>query len=80
MLGGKFLECTKVPKPGTDVNNPEFYTARDLLIGETVEIFKHRFVISDADEYVLKYMEARPEEFTAEAIEALTNKRRPQKT
>ena len=79
MLGGKFLECTKVAKPGSDVDNPVFYTAQDLLIGETIEVFKHKFIIKDADEYVLKYMEARPDEFSAEAIEALSKKRRPKK-
>ena len=79
VLGGKFLERTKVAKPGSDVDNPVFYTPHDLLIGETVEIFKHKFVITDADEYVLKYMEARPDEFSPEAIEALSKKRRPTK-
>lgn len=79
MLGGKFLEFTKVAKPGSDVNDPVFYTAQDLLLGETIQIFKHKFVIRDADEYVLKYMEARPDEFSQEAIEALSKKRRPPK-
>jgi hypothetical protein len=58
ILGGKFLERTRVRKPGSPVDKPEFYTPADLAIGEKIEIFKHKFVITDADEYVLKWMEA----------------------
>lgn len=75
MIGGKYLECTRVVKPGVGtIDNPVYYTAQDLSIGAVIEIFKHRFVIANADEYVLKHMEARPNEFSAEAIEALRNK------
>ena len=39
-----------------------------------MEVFKHKFVITDADEYVLKYMEAHASEFPAETIESLRRK------
>ncbi|XP_065652125.1 EF-hand domain-containing protein 1 isoform X2 [Hydra vulgaris] len=58
ILGGKFLERTRVQKPGSHVDSPEFYTPADFAIGAVMEIFKHRFIITDADEYVLKYLES----------------------
>ena len=75
-MGGKFLECTKVPKGGTK-DNPIYYTASDLYLEAILDIFKHRFIIKDADEYVLKYMEARPEEFSKEAIDAMKKRHSP---
>ena len=76
VIGGKFLECTKVAKPGSSKDNPVYYTAADLLHGATIEVFKHKFVITDADEYVCKYMEVKPEEFSKEAIESWKNQRK----
>lgn len=64
-------------KPGSSRDNPVFYTAQDITLGAVIEVFKHKFLIVDADEYVLKYMEARPDEFSKEAIEALKNKHHP---
>lgn len=72
VIGGKFLECTRVRKPGGGTeDDPVFYTPQDFAIGAVIEVFRHRFVITDTDRYVLKYMEARPEEFSAETIHAL---------
>ena len=51
-----------------------FYRPQDFAIGATVEVFKHKFIITDADEYVLKYMEARASEFPVETIESLRKK------
>lgn len=76
ILGGKFLERTRVPKPGSSPNSPQFYGPQDFAIGAKVEVFKHKFIITDADEYVLKYMEARVDEFPAETIESLRKKHR----
>ena len=73
-MGGRFLENTKVPKPGSHPDHPDYYGPQDFVIGSTVEIFKHRFTIIDADLYVLNYMEARPTEFSQNGIEALKNK------
>ncbi|KAJ8871831.1 hypothetical protein PR048_028171 [Dryococelus australis] len=33
IIGGPFLKPMLVPKPGTDANNPEYYTASDIYIG-----------------------------------------------
>ncbi|KAF7694415.1 EF-hand domain-containing protein 1 [Silurus meridionalis] len=56
--GGKFLEKTRVPKPGSSVENPEYYGPADFAIGATVEVFGRRFILTDADLYVLKYLES----------------------
>lgn len=37
IIGGKFLEKTRVPKPGSSVEKPEFYGPADFAIGATVE-------------------------------------------
>ncbi|XP_076872658.1 EF-hand domain-containing protein 1 [Brachyhypopomus gauderio] len=58
IIGGKFLEKTRIPKPGSTINNPEYYSPADFAIGATVEVFRHRFVLTDADQYVLTYLES----------------------
>ncbi len=37
IIGGKFLEKTRIPKPGFAVDNPEFYSPADFAIGAAVE-------------------------------------------
>ena len=74
ILGGKFLERTRVAKPGSSPDKPEFYRPQDFAIGARIEVFKHKFIITDADEYVLKYMEAHTEEFPVETLNSLRKK------
>ena len=74
ILGGKFLEPTRVAKPGSLPDKPDFYRPQDFAIGATIEVFKHRFTITDADEYVLKYMEERAGEFPQETLDSLRRK------
>ena len=38
------------------------------------QVLKHRFTLTDADEYVLKYMEAHTEQFPAATIQSLQKK------
>lgn len=73
-MGGKFLEPTRVAKPNSPTDKPVFYRPQDFAIGAMVEVFKHKFIITDADEYVLKYMEACASEFPMETIESLRKK------
>ncbi len=75
ILGGKFLERTRVEKPGSTPNHPIYYTPQDLAIGATIQVFKHQFVIMDADEYVLTYMEERADQFPPKVIELLRQTR-----
>ncbi|XP_060762526.1 EF-hand domain-containing protein 1-like [Neoarius graeffei] len=58
IIGGKFLEKTRVPKPGSMVENPEYYGPADFAIGATVEVFGRRFILTDADQYVLDHLES----------------------
>ena len=67
-------------KPNCPTDKPVFYRPQDFAIGAVVEVFKHKFVITDADKYVLKYMEARASEFPAETIESLRRKHGTEQT
>ncbi len=71
ILGGKFLERTKVRKPGSSIDNPEFYTPADFKIGSQIEIFRHKFIITNADRYVLEYLESFPEIYPLDTINSL---------
>lgn len=64
IIGGKFLERTRVAKPGSSPDKPVFYGPDDMYIGSVIYVFNHRFVITNADEYVLKYMEDHPQQFS----------------
>ncbi|XP_074720779.1 EF-hand domain-containing protein 1 [Strix uralensis] len=71
IIGGKYLGKTRVAKPGSTTENPTYYEPSDLTIGSTIEVFGHRFVITDADEYVLNYMESNAESFPAATLQSL---------
>ncbi|XP_015780659.1 PREDICTED: EF-hand domain-containing protein 1-like [Acropora digitifera] len=74
IIGGKFLERTRATKPGSSVDNPEFYTPADFQIGALIQIFKHRFRITDADEYVLKYLESHARTYPIATINSIREK------
>ncbi|XP_047429908.1 EF-hand domain-containing protein 1 [Mugil cephalus] len=74
IIGGKFLEQTRVPKPGSTVENPEFYSPADFAIGATVEVFSHRFVLTDADRYVLTYLESNSSQIPSQTLDSLRQK------
>ncbi|KAJ3339337.1 EF-hand domain-containing protein 1 [Gonapodya sp. JEL0774] len=61
ILGGKFLERSRVLKSGQKLGDPadqtKYYGAADLSVGATLDIFKHKFVLMDADEFAFKWME-----------------------
>ncbi|KAM4693662.1 EF-hand domain-containing protein 1 [Discoglossus pictus] len=78
IIGGKFLERTKVPKPGSSVDNPAYYGPADFNIGSVIEVFSHRFIIKDLDEYVLNYLKAHRDEYPAELIHSLEKHFYPQ--
>lgn len=73
IIGGKFLERTRISKPGSSPDKPIFYGPDDMFIGSVIQIFSHRFVITNADEYVLKYMEEHPQQFSGATIDTLRN-------
>merc|ERR1719231_1938180 len=57
IMGGKFIQRTRIKKPSSH----EYYTQADFYTGATVEFNKFRFVLYQADEYSLSYMESDPE-------------------
>ncbi|NWI95320.1 EFHC1 protein, partial [Pitta sordida] len=69
--GGKYLKRTRVAKPGSTPEDPIYYEPSDFTIGSTVEVFGHRFVITDADEYVLNYLERNAESFPSTTLQSL---------
>nr|XP_015194526.1 PREDICTED: EF-hand domain-containing protein 1 [Lepisosteus oculatus] len=71
MIGGKFLEKTRIPKPGSTVDNPQYYGPEDFAIGSTVEVFRHRFILTDADIYVLKYLETIADRIPEDTLNSL---------
>ena len=70
IIGGKFLERTRVAKPNSPPDQPVFYGPQDFHIGAVIEVFRHRFLITNADEYVLKYMEDHNEQFPGNWFES----------
>ena len=62
-LGGKFLERTRVLKPGFSLQDPQYYNAADLYVGASVQINHFKFKLVDADEYVFNHMEEHANEF-----------------
>merc|ERR1711871_1466613 len=53
IMGGKFMERSRIKMPGSS----DFYTARDLFVGQMIEFRKHKFRLIEADEYTLNFME-----------------------
>uniref|UniRef100_A0A8C9A0H1 EF-hand domain-containing protein 1 n=1 Tax=Prolemur simus TaxID=1328070 RepID=A0A8C9A0H1_PROSS len=73
IIGGKYLGRTKVVKPNSTADNPVYYGPSDFYIGAMIEVFGHRFIILDTDEYVLKYMESNAAQYTPEALSSIQN-------
>ncbi|XP_061215265.1 EF-hand domain-containing family member C2 isoform X2 [Neopsephotus bourkii] len=66
ILGGKFLERGRIKKPGQELfkSEPsEYFKAQDLFVGARVCFHGHNFLLVDADEYTLNYMEKHANEF-----------------
>ncbi|XP_013366215.1 PREDICTED: EF-hand domain-containing protein 1 [Chinchilla lanigera] len=79
IMGGKYLGRSRVVKPLSPVDNPVYYGPGDFFIGAVIEVFGHRFVILDADEYVLKYMESNASQFSPEALASVQSRiRKPE--
>ncbi|XP_023598428.1 EF-hand domain-containing protein 1 isoform X2 [Trichechus manatus latirostris] len=78
IIGGKYLGRTRVVKPNSFVDNPVYYGPGDFFIGAVIDVFGHRFVILDVDEYVLKYMESNAAEYSPEALSSIQNHVRKQ--
>lgn len=67
--GGKFLSSRRLVRPDSNPNKPDYYTPKDFFIGALIKVFATRFVITSADLYVYRYMQAHPELFSPEVID-----------
>jgi hypothetical protein len=57
IMGGKFIQRGRVKKP----NSHEYYTQADFYTGARIEFNRFGFLLYQADEYSLSYMETDPE-------------------
>lgn len=73
IIGGKFLGSQLVWKPDCNPNTPEYYAAKDIYIGATLNIYCHRFKVISCDLYVYRYMKEHPELFTPDIINDVRN-------
>jgi hypothetical protein len=71
VIGGKFLEYSRIAKPGSTPDQPVFYGPQDFAIGSVVKVFKHKFRLVGADLYVLKFAEENAHQFPPETLESL---------
>ena len=71
--GGKFLSAMLIPKPGTDKEDPLYYTPEDFFIGAKINAFNHYFIITGADLFVHRYIEANPEKFSQQLKDNMRN-------
>lgn len=71
ITSGKFLSSRRVVKPHSNPDKPDYYAPKDFVIGAKIFIYAHRFIITSADLYVYRYMQANPQMFTPEAIESV---------
>lgn len=56
MPAGRFLEPSRIAKPDSLTDNPEYYTINDFKIGNLIIAFSHRFQIIDCDEHVKNWI------------------------
>jgi len=71
IISGKFLEAQRVPKAGHDPSNPTYLGLDDLAIGARLAIHSHLFVLDDADDFVLGFMESHPDLFPPANVESV---------
>ena len=62
IIGGKFIERGKILKGeglDSDTQRRVYYEPKDLYVGARVSFNRHNFLLIDADEYAISYMENR---------------------
>ncbi|XP_076857478.1 EF-hand domain-containing family member C2 [Brachyhypopomus gauderio] len=77
VIGGKFLERSRVKKPGQELfksEMSEYYKAQDLYVGATLIINNQPFQLVECDEYALNYMEQHSEEFPMANVGTILSK------
>lgn len=62
--GGTFLSSRQIKKPGSSTERPEYYGPEDFFIGTRINAFNHYFIITGADLFVYRHIEANAEKFS----------------
>eukprot|EP00163_Fabomonas_tropica_P034786 TRINITY_DN9832_c0_g2_i1.p1 TRINITY_DN9832_c0_g2~~TRINITY_DN9832_c0_g2_i1.p1 ORF type:complete len:713 (-),score=250.44 TRINITY_DN9832_c0_g2_i1:235-2373(-) len=70
IVGGKFLERRRVNNPQTHAP----FTPQDFYVGAIVTLLSSRFVLLDADEFCLNYMEDNAKEFPKSNVRLIEQK------
>lgn len=70
ILGGKFLERGRIKKP----DGVNYFIAQDLYIGADVAFHNFQFILIDADEYAVNYMEKHSADFPQANIQFILPK------
>ncbi|XP_028731729.1 EF-hand domain-containing family member C2 [Peromyscus leucopus] len=81
--GGMFLKRSRVKKPGQEVFKSEFseyIKAEELYIGTTVNINGYLFILLNADEYTLRYMENNTDKFPYSSLDFAVQKLKQEKS
>lgn len=74
MRTGRFLEPSRIPKPGSNVNNPTYYSINDFCIGAVITAFQHRFQITDCDLHVKNWVLSNESGLSAEFVTSIKNR------
>lgn len=72
IIGGKFMERSRIKLP----DDSGYYSAQDLFIDAHVDFCKHKFIITDADEYAVIYIEKNNKEYVQANISLILQKLR----
>lgn len=59
----------RIAKPGSTAEKPVYYGPADFSLGSMIEVFGNRFIITDADAFVIKFLEANRDQFPEELIQ-----------
>lgn len=70
---GCFLSWRLIPKPAARKDDPVYYTPEDFFVGARINIFNHHFIITGADLFVYRYVEANHDKLPQNVRENLRN-------
>jgi hypothetical protein len=65
MTSGKFLERTKLTKPGSRGSRLQYYKQADFVVGATIVAFSRKFVLTGMDKFTARLMDIAGDEAAA---------------
>ncbi|XP_005614143.3 EF-hand domain-containing family member C2 [Equus caballus] len=83
LTGGMFLKRIRVKRPGQEVFKSElseYIKAEELYVGARVNVNGYLFLLLNADEYTLNYMEKHSDKFPMSSIELALQKLKKQES